>query len=94
MQMEMFCANEACKHHTVRVGGRFSYRGGKWYCADCTANNVVAEPGKNLWEFESMNIGSDPNAGPVKVTSLRHLRQLEKQHGVISVAANYDSARW
>lgn len=92
--MEMFCENESCKSHTVKTGGRFSYRGGKWFCGECAANGFVPESAKNLWEFESMHIGNNPNQGPVRVTSLRHLRQLEKQHGVISVAANYDAARW
>jgi len=92
--MEMFCSNEGCRNHTERSGGRFTYRAGKWFCAECAGNGFVADSAKNLWEFQTMNIGNDPNKGAIQVNSLKHLRQLEKQHGVISVAANYDQARW
>ncbi len=89
--MEMFCGNEQCSGHTEKRGGRFSYREGRWLCKECAANLFVAEPGKNLYEFDTMHIGKDPNAGPIRVQNLNHLRRLEKQHGVISVAANFDS---
>lgn len=93
--MEMtYCSNEQCEQHTNWKPGRKTYRAGRWLCAECAANLTIAEPGKNLWEFSTMNIGSDANAGPVQVKSLRHLRQLEQQHGVVSVAANYESSRW
>jgi hypothetical protein len=94
MQMEMFCSNEKCPSHTVKSGGRFVLRGGRWLCQRCDTMRFEGEPGKNLWDFDTMHIGSDPNQGPIQVTSLRHLRQLEKQHGVYSVAANMDSSRW
>ena len=45
---------------------------------------------KNNFRFDSMHISDNPNMGPVEVNSLHHLRQLEREHGVISVLANYD----
>ena len=92
--MELFCANEQCKWHTERKGGRFRYRNGNPYCDECVSEYQIGEPGKNLWSFQTLNIGSDPSKGPIQVKSLRHLRQLEREHGVVSVAANFDSKHW
>lgn len=91
----MLCSNEKCRWSTEKRGGKFRYRGGKPYCEECVpTDHYAGEPGKNLWEFETMNISSKANEGPIRVQSLRHLRQLERQHGVVSVAANFDSSRW
>lgn len=92
--MEMHCSNETCPSHTVKSGGRFVLRGRRWLCQKCDTLRFEGEPGKNLWEFETMNMGDNPNAGPVRVQSLRHLRQLEQRYGVHSVAANYESSKW
>ena len=86
-----YCGNPDCRWSKERKGGRFHFRDGKWLCEDCVQLCYQLNPGKNLWAFETLNIGSDPNKGPVQVKSLNHLRQLEKEHGVVSVAANFDS---
>ena len=77
------------------TAGVFKVIGDKQYCrGKCARDFSNGQTAKNLWNFESMNIGDNPNAGPVKVNSLRHLRQLEREHGVVSVAANYDEKNW
>lgn len=86
-----YCANTECRWSTERRGGVFHFRDGKWYCEDCVHFRFELNPGKNLYEFETFNLGKSPSEQPVQVKSLSHLRQLEKEHGVISVAANYDS---
>lgn len=90
----ILCSNEACSQNKTWKPGRKVYRNGKWLCTGCAANLTIAEPGKELWSFDTMHIGNDPNQGPIQVKSLRHLRQLEQQYGVSSVAANYDSRNW
>jgi hypothetical protein len=92
--MELYCDNEECRWHTERKGGKFHFRSGKTYCDECVHTAYLGEPGKNLWDFTTMNIGSHKMTEPIHVKSLAHLRQLERQHGVVSVAANYDSSRW
>jgi hypothetical protein len=79
-----------------KTGGRFRFVGeGKWaHVKSCSHVNVRFEPGKNLWDFSTRNIGNDPNAGPIHVQSLSHLRRLEKEYGVNSVAGNMDSNNW
>ena len=80
---------EKCKE----TGGRFVLRGDKWYhkgrCVSPTAGERAAAG--NLFPYTTMNIG-DPNHGPVEVQSLRHLRQLEREHGVISEPFNNDQS--
>lgn len=73
-------------------GGRFRSRDGKWLCTECANEWVIAEPGKDLWNFTTLNIAGKPE--PVHVKSLNHLRRLEREHGVVSVAANYESSNW
>ena len=92
--MEMYCTNPACRWHSKRKGGKFLFRDGLAYCEECLKEFRITETGKNPWQFETLNINGDPNKGPVKVNSLHHLRQLVKQHGVVSVAANFDSRNW
>ena len=92
--MELYCDNEECRWHTERKGGAFRVRNGKTYCDECMASYVIAEPGKELWSFTTMNIGDTTHQKPIRVNSLNHLRQLEREHGVISVAANFDQKHW
>ena len=87
-----YCANPDCRWAKERKGGKFHFRDGKWYCEDCVHLQYQLNPGRNLWDFETSHLSSDPSKGPVHVKSLHHLRQLEKEHGVVSVAANYDSS--
>lgn len=76
------------------TSGRFRIVGRKKYCVGKCARNHVQASAKNLWDFETMNISADPNQGPIKVKSLRHLRQLEREHGVVSVVANMEEKNW
>ena len=89
----MICDN--CGRDSKEFGGRFKLKGDKWVCAPvCDSSKGTRDQAKSNFQFESLNIGADPNSGPIKVQSLRHLRTLEKEHGVVSVAANYDSKNW
>lgn len=89
-----YCANEDCRWNTeVKGYGTFRLMRSGWYCEDCAPGYSIAEPGKDLWQFETSNIAGSAGKS-IKVQNLRHLRQLEQQHGVVSVAANYDTARW
>jgi len=69
-------------------GGRFVFRAGKYFhMSRCIA------PAKNrvpsTFPFTTRNMG---DGKPITVQSMRHLRQLEKQHGVSSEVYNYDSS--
>jgi hypothetical protein len=90
----IYCSNKDCRWHGERKGGRFYYRSGMPYCDECVHAVYPGQPGKDLWQFETFNIAGEANSKPIQVQSLRHLRQLEKQHGVISVAANFSEKNW
>lgn len=94
MGLKLLCSNPECEWSRSHKGGKFIWRGAEPFCEECLRPKAVMNEGENRWSFETMNMGSDPNAGPVKVQSLRHLRQLEAQHGVVSVAANMDHRNW
>lgn len=85
-----FCANTDCIRHTEHRGGKFRFINGKEYCMDCSENQAVMNPGKELWSFTTTHF----DGHPVKVKSLSHLRQLEKQYGCSNHAANYDQRNW
>ena len=87
-----FCANPNCPKHTVHTGGKFRVRleDRKTFCEDCYCPVVVANSGKNLWDFTTTHF----DATPVHVRSLAHLRELEKKHGVSNHAANYETRNW
>lgn len=91
--IENYCTTADCRWHTERKGGRFVFINYKPYCEECAGNATVFNSGKNLWDFETTNMSKVPGQ-KIKVKSLNHLRQLEKQHGVVSVAANYDARRF
>jgi len=84
------CANEDCPKSKKHVGGRFRNFHGKWFCEECAQIQGVMNPGKDLWSFTTRHLNGDP----IKVKSLAHLRQLEKQYGVSNQAANYDERHW
>ncbi len=58
----------------------------------CSGLSQTRDTAKSAFRFVTSHIGSDPNLGPIEVQSLSHLRRLEKEHGVVSAAANYDSS--
>jgi hypothetical protein len=92
---QMLCANPECNGHKEAKGGKFIYRDGKWMCEDCDNGGRMPEyHGDSLWDFKTMNLGADPNKGPIHVKSMRHLSRLEQQHGASSVALNMDSKNW
>lgn len=72
--------------------GRMRFNGEEWFCVGtCTSGIEMRDTAKSVFPYTTMNIGRDPNKGPITVQSLRHLRQLENQHGVASAAFNMDS---
>lgn len=72
------------------TGGTFRWTPKGYAHHKCSPKAGTRDHAKNLWDFETNHISGDPNSGPVRVQSLAHLRRLEKEHGVISVLANYD----
>ena len=69
-------------------GGRFVLRGSKYFhvsrCIASARSRTIS-----TFPFTTRNMG---DGAPIKVESMRHLRQLEKQHGVSSEVYNYDSS--
>jgi len=45
------------------------------------------------WPIVTSHIG-DPNDGPITINSLRHLRQVEREHGVVADAYSNDQSNW
>lgn len=73
------------------IGVPLKHRGRRWMCGICDRAPAMRDTATNAFAFETMHIGGDPSAGPIQVQNLNHLRRLEKEHGVISVLANYDN---
>jgi hypothetical protein len=63
---------------------------GKYACKDCDPGSGTSTVSLSTFPFTTTNLTKDPNK-PVVVESMRHLRQLERQHGVQSVAYNMDA---
>lgn len=62
----------------------------KWACKNCDPGTYgTVNITGSTFPFTTTNLTKDPNK-PVVVQSLRHLRQLEAQHGVHSIAYNYN----
>lgn len=88
---QTYCVNPECPKHSQYRGGKFRLIGGKWYCSDCAEwAGVLPNSGKNLWDFTTTHLTGQP----IHVKSLNHLRQLEREHGVSSHAANYMERNW
>ena len=83
-----------CVDCKKRTGGalRFTSRG--WVHHKCEPVQGTRDHARNLYGFSTTHISPDPNLGPVTVQSLAHLRRLEKEHGVVSVTANFDEKNW
>jgi hypothetical protein len=80
----MIC--EGCSREIYRA--RFVTQLKKWLCGDCDPGvSIETNVSGSMFPFTTSNIGKDPNH-PIEVQSLRHLRKLEAQHGVQSVAWN------
>jgi hypothetical protein len=75
-------------------GGRFVSKSRGWVCDHCDKSPRTMDTAKSTFPFTTMNLGSNPNMGPITVNSMRHLRQLENQHGAHSVAYNNNSNNW
>jgi hypothetical protein len=81
-----------CKKEVLHV--RWTEEPDKYVCMDCAPILELQKsvPGATF-PFTTMHLNSEhPEA--ITVKSLRHLRKLENQYGVGSVAWNQDSSRW
>jgi hypothetical protein len=77
------CANPKCAHEVSRA--KF-VEGIGWLCLDCAPRvRIDAVPGK-MFPYTTFSVADKP--GGIQVNSLRHLRKLERQYGVQSVAFN------
>lgn len=81
----MIC--EGCKEEVFR--GRFNFELKQWLCKNCDPrDSQIANLPGSIFPFYTTNLGDRKT---IKVQSLRHLRRLESQHGVQSVAFNVNS---
>jgi len=71
-------------------GGTFSITPRGPVHKKCRGGGVIRDEAKSVFKFETTMLNADPNAPPIQVNSLHHLRQIEKEHGVVSVIANMD----
>jgi hypothetical protein len=65
-----------------------------WFCMECAPEaKIIGTTGKSRFPFSTWHLNPEK---PEKITvrSLRHLRQLENQYGVASVAWNTDEKNW
>lgn len=92
MALNLYCANPDCPKHTVKSGGVFIYSREKrdFFCDDCFQVPIVHNDGENRWHFTTTHF----DGNPIEVKGLGHLRQLEKNFGCSSHAANYDQKNW
>jgi hypothetical protein len=72
-----------CKEKVMRAKW---VEGQGWFCLKCAPRGPI-QPG-SVFPFTTFGIGDKP--GNIEVQSLRHLRKLEAQFGVNSVAFNQD----
>ena len=81
-----------CGEEVTRA--RWTGEDGKWVCLDCAPELEIRKnvPGQ-MFPFVTMHLSNPEHPEPIKVQSLRHLRRLENQHHVQSVAFNMDSSR-
>ena len=59
-------------------------------CEDCFNAPPIPMSCEDRWNFTTTHF----NGERIEVKGLNHLRQLEKQFGVSSHAANYDKSNW
>lgn len=78
---------EECKEEVTRARW---IEGKGWFCLRCAPQvKIIASP---VFPFTTSGILG--KAGEVEVKSMRHLRQLERENGIQSVAFNQDSPNW
>lgn len=81
--------------HCGQGGGKFRWVGSDGYVhtPQCDVPQRRRDAAKTLWDFTTRHISTDPS-NPTQVNSARELYRLEKEHGVVSVAGNYDEQNW
>ena len=90
--MRTLCTNPECKWSREVKGGRFIWHGRDPFCEECARLQYVMNDGEQRWSFTTTNL--HPEGKPVRVQSLRHLRQLEQQYGAVCMAANQQQKNW
>ena len=88
----ILCNNPCCRWHTEHRGGSFTYSMERkmLLCEDCISAPAVPMGCEDRWNFTTTHF----NGQRIEVKGINHLRQLEKQFGVSSHAANYDKSNW
>lgn len=81
-----------CEEPTLRA--RWTGVPGEYVCKDCAPELEMRRnvPG-SVFPFVTMHLNPE-HPEPIKVKNLRHLRRLESQFGVQSVAMNMDEKNW
>jgi hypothetical protein len=85
----MIC--DSCGKESLR--SRFLVEEKKWVCKGCDPG-VGGTPNVSGSIFPFVTTHVAGKMQKIQVQSLRHLRKLEAQHGVQSVAFNVDSKNW
>ena len=68
------------------TGGRFRLRGDGWVCVPGCSVEGNRDSARSTFPFTTTNI--DGSGKPLEVQNLRHLRYLEREYGVNSIAYN------
>ena len=85
----MIC--DGCKKEVYRA--RFLTEAKEWVCKTCDPGvEKMQTVSGSMFPFVTMNLAGKPQK--IKVQSLRHLRKLERQHGVQSVVFNMNEKNW
>ena len=86
----MICGG--CGEKVTRA--RYIQQADKWVgkCCDPGSHADKRIPG-SMFPFTTTNLGKDPSK-PITVKSLSHLRRLERENGVQSVAFNMNESNW
>jgi hypothetical protein len=81
---------------TVSMSGRFRFRAssGDWVCVGgCQPAEKKRDGSHSNWPIVTSHLGS-PSDAPVTINSLRHLRQVERERGVVADAYSNDQSNW
>ena len=84
---------DECGIESDRYTRRLTKRGYRTQCRSCKSPRVRPSAFNPFAELELTHV-RDSNDHPVRVTSLRQLREVEKQHKCTSLIANSDEANF
>lgn len=63
------------------TGGRFTFRGEKWFHAKCIESPKYLDAAKSTFPFVADHIRTPEQGGPMVIANMRQLRQAENRYG-------------